>query len=258
MYIKLDFDKYKDFVSVYKKNKYDSDYLLIKIKKELSENEKIMPRVRVINQEIDKSLFDYMNSDEVLFAINGGIFNTGTCEAECLLVSNNKIYKDQKETYIHTDIKDGGEKRDELFILGITYNGDLKIYDSSYSAEDIINDGCVDAVMGFVPLIRDYKEVNYDNVCSYISMDKHPRQVIGQLDNGDFIVITVLKPGMKLEEVREILKELNVKNAYNLDGGSSTQTVYYKDSLIPFYRGETGRNIPSIITFEVITGDLVI
>lgn len=89
-------------------------------------------------------------------------------------------------------------------------------------------------------------------------MDKHPRQIIGQLENDDYIIMTVLKPGMTLKEARKILKNLNVKKAYNLDGGSSTQTVYHNESLVPFYRGKTGRQIPTVITFEVITGNLKI
>ena len=45
---------------------------------------------------------------------------------------------------------------------------------------------------------------------------------------------------------------MNVKIAYNLDGGSSTQTVFHKTSLTPAYKEETGRKIPTVITFEII------
>ncbi|MBQ3494297.1 MAG: phosphodiester glycosidase family protein, partial [Clostridia bacterium] len=218
MYVKLDFEKYKDFVSFEKKFDYNCEYIITKIIKQISEKERIFPRVRLTKN--NQSLYDFMNNDEILFAINAGIFNTGTGEAECVLISNNKIYKDQLETYIHKDIKDGGEKREELYILGINKNGDLKIYNPSITGEEIIADGCMDAVMGFVPLIENYNLINLDNVCSYISMDKHPRQIIGQLENDDYIIMTVLKPGMTLKEAREILKRLNVKNAFNLDGGS--------------------------------------
>lgn len=70
--------------------------------------------------------------------------------------------------------------------------------------------------------------------------------------------MTVLEPGMTLKEMREILQKINVKKAYNLDGGSSTQAVYHNETLLPFYRGITGRKIPSVITFEVINGTLII
>lgn len=259
MYVKLDFEKYKNFVTFQKRNEYNCDYIITKIKKNISKNERIFPRVRLTGSGgNNKSLYDFMNSDELLFGINAGIFNTGTGEAECLLISNNKIYKDQLETYIHKSKKDGGEKRKELYILGIDKEGNLKIYDSSITGDEIIADGCMDAVMGFVPLIEDFKSVDLDKICSYISMDKHPRQIIGQLDNDNYIIMTVLEPGMTLKEMREILQKINVKKAYNLDGGSSTQAVYHNETLLPFYRGITGRKIPSVITFEVINGTLII
>lgn len=259
MYIKLDFKRYKKYVNIEKKYDYNCEYILTRIRKNISETERIFPRVRLTNNnENNESLYDFMNDDEILFAINAGIFNTITGEAECLLISNNKIYKDQLETYIHKDIKDGGEKREELYILGIAKEGNLKIYNPSITAEEIIKDGCMDAVMGFVPLIENFELIDLDEICSYISIDKNPRQIIGQLENDDYIIMTVLKPGMTLKEVRQILKELNVKIAYNLDGGSSTQTVNHNRSLVPFYKGETGRKIPSVITFEIITGDLKI
>ena len=259
MYIKLDYEKYKDYVSIEKRYDYDCEYIITKIKKNISKNDKIIPRIRLTNKNgNNKSLYNFMNDDEILFGINAGIFNTSTGEAECLLISNNKIYKDQYETYIHNDKKDGGEKRNELYILGISKEGNLKIYNPSITGEEIIKDGCMDAVMGFVPLTLDFKQIDLDNLCSYISMDKHPRQIIGQLENDDYIIMTVLKPGMTLKETRKILKTLNVRDAYNLDGGSSTQSIYHHQSLIPFYREKTGRHIPSVITFEVITGDLII
>ena len=58
--------------------------------------------------------------------------------------------------------------------------------------------------------------------------------------------------GRSFEELRELLYKMNVKIAYNLDGGSSTQTVFHKTALTPVYREETGRKIPTVITFEII------
>lgn len=175
-----------------------------------------------------------------------------------MFINNKKIIVDQKETYIHTSPKDGGEKRDELYILGIDDNGNLLIYEPKTSAEDIIDDGCIDAIMGFVPLIIDYKGIDVDYICSYISYDKHPRQIIGENNKGDYFILTILDPGMTLDEARNLLMKLKVKLAYNLDGGSSTQTFFHKYGLTPPYREDTGRKIPTIITFEVITGNLEI
>ena len=57
---------------------------------------------------------------------------------------------------------------------------------------------------------------------------------------------------MTFEELRDLLYKMNVKIAYNLDGGSSTQTVFHKTALTPVYKEETGRKIPTVITFEII------
>lgn len=261
MYIKLDFNKYKKYVNY--EESYDNNskcnYILTTINKFTDDNKRIFPRVRITNKDFSNStsLKEFMNNDEILFAINAGIFNTQTNNPECVLVSNRKVIIDQKETYIHTNPKDGGEKRDELYILGIKIDGSLKIYEPSYKAEDIIKDDCIDAVMGFVPLILNHQEIKYvDEICPYGSYDKHPRQVIGEYDNGDYFVLTVHEPGMTFVELRHLLKELNIKLAYNLDGGSSTQTVFHKELLTPIYREKTGRKIPTVITFEVITGEI--
>lgn len=261
MYKRLEFDKYKKYVKYEERldKKSNCKYVFTTIKRNIKSNERIFPRVRTTyNNDVSTSLYDYMSKEEVLFAINAGIFNTQTGKPECLLINNRKIIVDQKETYIHTSPKDGGEKRDELFILGIDDSGDLLIYDPKTKAEDIINDGCIDAIMGFVPLIVNYKKTDLDYICSYISYDKHPRQIIGENDEGDYFILTILKPGMTLDEARNLLIRLNVKLAYNLDGGSSTQTFFHKNGLTPPYRGNTGRKIPTIITFEVITGKMEI
>jgi exopolysaccharide biosynthesis protein len=262
MYVKLDFNKYKENVLI--ENKYDKEnncnYIFTKIKKIINENEKIHPRIRLTNIEYSKStsLHDFMINDEILFGINGGIFNTSKINPECILVLNGKEIIDMDETYIHTSPLEGGNKRNELYILGIDIDGDFKIYDSSYTAKDIINDGCIDAFMGFVPIILDYKEFKDAlKICSYSSYDKHPRQIIGQFRNDDYFIITVDSPGMDFTDLYRILKEYDIKVAYNLDGGSSTQTIFHKTQLNPIYREDTGRRIPTIITFEVIIGDLI-
>lgn|GEM_PF-2915832 len=263
MYIKLDFDKYKEYVIHEKKFDLNSncEYIFTTIKKHTKDGKRIFPRVRTTNKDFNQvtSLYDFMVKDEILFAINAGIFNTGTNIPECVLMIDKKILVDRKETYIHKSLKDGGDKRDELYILGIDSNGNFKIYEPQYSVEHILSDGCVDAIMGFVPIIINYKVfLEADIICSYSSYDKHPRQIIGQYINEDFFILTINEPGMTFEEVRNLLKGMKISMAYNLDGGSSTQTIFHKKQLNPTYREKTGRKIPTVITFEVITGELVV
>ena len=262
MYKSLNFNKYKDnikYIEGYDNNS-NCSYVLTTIKRNVSANERIFARVRTTYNDENKieSLHDYMNKENVLFSINAGIFNTGSGKPECLLIIDCKVLVDQSETYIHTSLKDGGDKRYELYILGIDKEGELHIFDPGTSSKEILDFGCVDAVMGFVPLITDYNAVDVDDKCSYISYEKHPRQIIGIDKDNNYFVLTVNNPGMSLNESRNLLKSMNVKLAYNLDGGSSTQTVFYKENITPIYREETGRKIPTVINFEVITGDLII
>ena len=141
--------------------------------------------------------------------------------------------------------------------MGITFDGDLKLYPPEMPLQNILADNVVDALMGFVPLIENFEEKNEDERCFYISTTKNKRQIIGQLENNDYIIISVIN-GMTLEECRKVLKKFNVKNAYNLDGGKSTQSCFYKDLLTPVFIEKTGRKVPTIITFEVIDGPLMI
>ena len=262
MYKSLNFNKYKDNIKYVEE--YDNDsacsYVLTTIKRKISANERIFARVRTTYDDNSNSvsLHDYMKDENVLFSINAGIFNTGTGKPECLLIIDRNVLVDQKETYIHTSLKDGGDKRYELYILGIDKDGELHIFDPGTSSKEILDSGCVDAIMGFVPLIIDYNSIDVDEKCAYISYEKHPRQIIGIDNDNNYFVLTVNSPGMTLKEARNLLKNMNVKLAYNLDGGSSTQTVFYKENITPIYREETGRKIPTVINFEVITGDLII
>lgn len=232
----------------------ECEYYYIKIKKQISEGKILCPRVKLTNKDYinSTSIYDFMQNQNALLGINAGIFNTGTMVPECALMIDGEILFDCKETYVHVNPYDGEEKRSILYILGIKNNGDLKMYPPSYTLEQIKNDGCRDAVMGFIPLIDNYQSFEGgDELVPHGAYKQKPRQVIGQDENQDFFVFTVLAPGMTYEQTRAMLKRHNVPFAYALDGGSSTQTIFDKKRLTEIYRGETGRCVPTAITFEV-------
>ena len=83
----------------------------------------------------------------------------------------------------------------------------------------------------FVPLIVDYKPVG-EEVLQVVgnNVQKHPRQVIAQLDNLDLLILSCGGrgfdgEGMTAEDMIRILLENKVKFAVNLDGGGSVSTV---------------------------------
>ena len=252
-----EFNEYKKYITI--ENKVDEDsgceYILINIKKRISDSECIVPKLHLTceHNEYDKvtSLYDYMIDKDILLGINAGIFNTGTNEPECVLALDGKEIYDRLETYVHKKADDGEEKRQVMYILGIKRNGDIKIYPPSYTTKQILLE-CDDAVMAFVPLIQNYTPFEEgDEIVPFGSYMNKQRQIIGQWENGDYFVITVLEPGLTYKQARALLKKMNVPFAFALDGGSSTQTMLHKQRLTPVYRHETGRRIPTIITFEV-------
>lgn len=123
------------------------------------------------------------------------------------------------------------EPRGNRFTLGIKDNNELFVFEPGTTAEEILATGTKNAVTAFVPLILDYERVS-DIVLGYVGnlAVKHPRQVIAQLENLDIVFLTTGGrgfggKGMTGEELIQILKDLNVKFAYNLDGGGSTSLV---------------------------------
>lgn len=123
------------------------------------------------------------------------------------------------------------EPRDNRLTLGIKDNNELFVFEPGTTAETILATGTKNAVTAFVPLILDYERAP-DKILSYVGnlAVKHPRQVIAQLENLDIVFLTTGGrgfggKGMTGEELIRILKDLNVKFAYNLDGGGSTSLV---------------------------------
>lgn len=114
MKYKSDFLKDNKFINVEYNIEEDTNcpYIFTVIQKEFSNNKCILPKLCFTNKDFKKStsLYDYMINKKAIYGINAGIFNTTTCTSECLLIKNKKILIDAKETYIHTNFNDGGEK----------------------------------------------------------------------------------------------------------------------------------------------------
>ena len=131
------------------------------------------------------------------------------------------------------------ERETRYFTLGIKDNNELVAYPPGTTAEAMIDDGALNAVTAFTPIIQDYKTIP-DSIIGLQphQLEKHPRQVIAQFDNMDILYLSCGGrgfdgAGMKISDVARILKDLgdDVKFAYNLDGGGSTTTVIYGDQI---------------------------
>ena len=248
-------ENYKKYVNI-KKDNFENlcDYYYITIKKNISNTTHIIPRLHYTTKDEFKnsqSLYDIMKDGKHLFGVNAGLFNTKTLEPECLIVKDGVAEMDRLETYVHVNPNDGEEKRHTMHFLGIDQKGNLRTFEPSYTADQLVELGIVDAFMGFAPLMVNGIEFEkIDELVPFGAYLNKQRQVIGQLDNEDYYIITVLEPGLTFKQTRQLLKQLGINNAYALDNGSSTQTIFHTERLTPVYRDVTGRKIPTVLIFN--------
>lgn len=121
--------------------------------------------------------------------------------------------------------------------------------------------GIISACVGWCPIIVNYADfADYDYLCIDGSTDvttiHAQRQIIGEFGNGDYAIITSEgrdfnnSIGFTFAEARAVCKKHNIKFAYMLDGGGSTQLVLSEKNMNLVYEGTTGRNIWTAIVFN--------
>ena len=145
------------------------------------------------------------------------------------------------------------------WVLTIDNTGTLgyaRYYDS---ASNMVANGIVSAVSGFIPILTNY--TNIDDIetvdIDYMQRtDDSQRQVLGQYGNGDYAIITAEGRGYQggnwftMKQLQTLCKQIGLKFAFCLDGGGSTETVIGKKQLNPFYNNTYGRNNPTFIFFN--------
>ncbi len=185
---------------------------------------------------------NYAANHECLHVVNGGIFLVASNTADGITIIDGEILKSTGVEQFTV----------EQYVLGIDAAGNFKAYINK-TAEEILADGSIHALTGFVPLI-DGGEVMGESVlsiCPHYNI-RHPRQIIGRLANGDYFTFacdgrTDGENGMTLQEcIDTITKDLNVVFAFNLDGGGSAQSVVGKKLV---NRMLDNRKIPNVIVF---------
>ena len=233
---------YRDLVA-------NTDAIFTIIEKSDFENNNINVKCRLLGSSCTATdytdLKEYANKNNFLLLINSGIFNIDTDgSVDGVYIQDGTILQDTPQKS-HT----------KQYCLGIKADGTMKAYPYTIGASEILNDGCINAVTGFVPLIEDSMKVpdSVLSVCPH-AFEKHPRQIIGTMQNGDYFTFTcdgraTGQEGMTLNECINFLTNFDILFAFNLDGGGSTQTVVNKkkinrDITTPL------RRIPNCIVFE--------
>jgi len=129
--------------------------------------------------------------------------------------------------------------RTKRYTLGIKENNQLVCYPPEYTAADILKDGTDFALTAFTPLIQNHRPVSMEILKTVPNqLLKHPRQAIAQYDNGNILVLSCGGrgfggEGMTTLDLIRIFSELDVRFAFNLDGGGSTTTILNGKRITP-------------------------
>lgn len=231
---------------------YDADtganYTVIRIYRNKLDGSKQYPFVYAPNGAGagDKSTYDMAVNDGWLLAINSGVFNTSTKKPDGIVVQNGVVIQNAP-TATHSRCKP----------LTIDASGNLGYAEYNADAANLVANGIVSAVCGFMPIIVDYEKVpetEWNSVSHYT--ENAQRQIIGQFGNGDYAIITCEgrnfdnSDGWTIAEAQTVCKRLGLKFAYNLDGGGSTETMLGQKHVNTIYENITGRIVPTFIVFN--------
>lgn len=193
----------------------------------------------------DKSTLDIVTEDGWLVAINGGLFDYDkTKKPDGILIQDGVVVQNTPASI---------EKHIGAKPLTIDAAGDLGYAEADADAYELVANGIVSAVCGFLPIIVNYESVVAETANSEVHAQ---RQIIGQWGNGDYAIVTCEgrgyhnSDGWTLAEAQTICKKIGLKFAYNLDGGGSTETMLGYKNINTIYEGTTGRKVSTFIVFN--------
>lgn len=193
-----------------------------------------------------QSAIQYASTHNYPIVINAGAFDmsNGSVPRGILIVNSTVLKNDSYGTWE---------------TLTIDNNGGLSAVPSGTDATTL--SGIVSACLGVGGTLVD----NY--VGKTIENYSHPngwsdlaqRMIIGQFGNGDYAIIASEgrdydnSAGWTVEDEINFCKSINLKFAFNLDGGGSTELVVGKKQLNTIYEGTYGRVVPTFIVFNGTT-----
>ena len=172
---------------------------------------------------------DMAKNNNAVLAINGDYYGA---RQSGYVIRNGKLYRDTSGN------------RDALVIQK---NGEFKfVSESETSASELLQDGALQ-VFSFGPVLLNNGEISVgENDEVGMAMASNPRTAIGYLGNNHYVFVvsdgrTSESAGLSLYELASFMKELGVKDAYNLDGGGSS-TMVFKGEIInnPTTSGRSG------------------
>ena len=180
-------------------------------------------------RNITDTTSDMAANNNAVLAINGDYYGA---RQSGYVIRNGKLYRDTSGN------------RDALVIQK---NGEFKfVSESETSASELLQNGALQ-VFSFGPVLLNNGEISVgENDEVGMAMASNPRTAIGYLGNNHYVFVvsdgrTSESAGLSLYELASFMKELGVKDAYNLDGGGSS-TMVFKGEIInnPTTSGRSG------------------
>ena len=165
-------------------------------------------------RNITDTTSDMAANNNAVLAINGDYYGA---RQNGYVIRNGKLYRDTSGN------------RDALVIQK---NGEFKfVSESETSASELLQEGALQ-VFSFGPVLLNNGEISVgENDEVSMAMASNPRTAIGYLGNNHYVFVvsdgrTSESAGLSLYELASFMKELGVKDAYNLDGGGSSTMVF--------------------------------
>ncbi|TFH63799.1 phosphodiester glycosidase family protein [Peribacillus frigoritolerans] len=213
-YDEITYEKYRDSTS-------STDYYITYIS-HLSANGDLIKLKHgyqndLMNSGVGETARSFGNRHVASLSANASIWNTSTGLIKGVQIQDGVIKQDI----------DGGTS----YTLGFKEDNTLVAYPPTTPAATILDDGCVNAITAFFPMIENSVAVD-PTIYGVIGnpVEPNPRNAIAQLPNKDILFLTCegrtsANLGMTYADMIRILLARGVTIAYCLDGGGSTQTV---------------------------------
>ena len=240
-----------------------SNYVFVRIPKTTIDGRNVMPKVRLTSADgsIDgakRSALKYSRNNSYAFVINAGLFNVSVTQplGQTIIDGVSIVNEPHPQGANNETISDT-----ECYPLCIDANGVLSApYPRTVDTATMIADGVVHATTGWIKIVENYEILTDEIATEIVHPGKYSSQIIGQYQNGDYVVLTCdvngygntieNTTGLTYTQLAQIMVDNGVKFAYVLDGGGSAETVIGNRQLNAIYEGTTGRAIPAVIVFE--------
>ena len=240
-----------------------ASYQLVRIPMTTNDGRKVLPIVRLTSGDgslngAKCSTLTYARREKTAFAMNAGLFDvTNAVPLGQTIIDGVSIVNEK-----HPQGANGETiSETECYPLCIDANGWLSApYPNTVDTATMIADGVKQATTGWIKIVENYEIMEDEIATEIVHPIPYVQNVLGQFDNGDYIVCSVSNKGygnsapndngLTYTQVAQILVDKGVKFAYALDGGGSAQTVLGMRHINPIYEGTAGRAIPSVIVFE--------